>query len=75
MPHISIKIAPGRTEEQKQRLAAQIVRDVMDIADTNEASVSVAIEEVPPAAWMEQVYQTDILPHWAQLYKEPGYQP
>ncbi|TGE22725.1 tautomerase family protein [Hymenobacter metallicola] len=58
----SIKLALGSTEEQKQRLAAQIVR-AMGIAGTDEASVFAAIEEVPPVAWMEQVYQADILPH------------
>jgi 4-oxalocrotonate tautomerase len=75
MPHINIKLAPGRTEEQKQRLTAQIVKDLVDIAGAEEAEVSVAIEEVLPADWTERVYKLDILPQWAALYKVPGYQP
>jgi 4-oxalocrotonate tautomerase len=75
MPHINIKLAPGRTEEQKQRLAAQIVKDLLDIAGAEEAEVSVAIEEVQPADWMERVHKPEILPQWDALYKAPGYQP
>ena len=73
MPHVTIKLAPGRTEEQKQQLAAGITLALVKIAKANEAEVTVAIEEVEPVDWHEQVYQLDILPNWHNLYKEPGY--
>jgi len=75
MPHIIVKLYPGRTEEQKKRLADEIVRDVVEIAKCAEKSVSVAIEEVHPDDWAETVYKPDILNSAHTLYKEPGYNP
>ena len=75
MPHVSVKLYPGRSEEAKRRLAGQIVRDVMAIANCAEESVSVAIEEIGPADWTEKVYEPDILRNWEKLYKKPGYKP
>jgi 4-oxalocrotonate tautomerase len=75
MPHVIVKLYPGRTEEQKKRLADEIVRDVVDIAKCAEKSVSVAIEEVHPDDWAEKVYKPDILNSAHALYKEPGYNP
>jgi 4-oxalocrotonate tautomerase len=75
MPHVIVKLYPGRTEEQKKRLAEEIVRDVVEIAKCAEKSVSVAFIEVPPEEWAEKVYKPDILQSDAKLYKEPGYNP
>jgi 4-oxalocrotonate tautomerase len=75
MPHIIIKLYPGRTEDQKIRLAEAITQDVMTIAKCEEKSVSVAIEEVDPSLWPEKVYRPDILNNEASLYKKPGYNP
>ena len=75
MPHISIKLYPGRSEEVKTRLVEQMVRDITSIANCKEDSVSVAIEEVPPAEWAEKVYKPDIQGNWEKLHKKPGYPP
>ncbi|HWE49929.1 MAG TPA: tautomerase family protein [Bryobacteraceae bacterium] len=75
MPHVSIKLYPGRSEEEKSRLADQIVKDVMTYANCAEASVSLTIEEVPRADWPEKVYRPEILEKAEQLYKKPGYNP
>jgi 4-oxalocrotonate tautomerase len=75
MPHVIVKLYPGRTEEQKQRLADEIARDVVDIAECAEKSVSVAIEEVHPDEWTDTVYKPDILNNADTLYKKPGYDP
>ncbi len=75
MPHISIKLYPGRSEEVKNQLAEQIVKDVMTIANCSEDSLSVTIEEVTPADWPEKVYRPDNLEKSAKLYKKPGYNP
>lgn len=45
MPHVDIKCYPGRTEEQKKRLAERIAEDVAEIFGTRLGSVSVAIED------------------------------
>jgi 4-oxalocrotonate tautomerase len=73
MPHVIVKMYPGRTEQQKQQLTAAIVKDVMTITQVGEGSVSVAIEEISPAEWTEKVYKPDIQAKWDTLYKKPGY--
>ena len=75
MPHINVKLTPGRSEQQKTRLAEPIVKDVVATLNSDDDSVSVAIEEVNPEDWVEKVYKPDIAAHWGQLYQEPGYQP
>ena len=73
MPHVIVKLWPGPSEQQKARLAEAITKDVMDILDLGEESVSVAVEEVEPRDWAEQVYTPDIVSKPGQLYKKPGY--
>jgi 4-oxalocrotonate tautomerase len=75
MPHVIIKLWPGKSEEQKTRLADRITKDVMAVLDYGEESVSVAIEEVNAEDWAEKVYKPDILNHPERLYKKPGYDP
>ena len=75
MPHVIIKLYPGRTEAQKKQLAGQIVKDVVTIAKCEKKSVSVAIEEVAPQDWVEKVYKPDIVEKKDLLYQEPGYDP
>jgi 4-oxalocrotonate tautomerase len=73
MPHIIVKMYPGRSEQQKRQLADAIVKDVVAIAGGSEDSVSVAIEEIAPADWAEKVYKPDIQKSWDRLYKKPNY--
>jgi 4-oxalocrotonate tautomerase len=73
MPHVIVKLYPGRSEEQKIKLADAIVKDVVAIAKCEEKSVSVAFEEIKKEEWAEKVYQPDILDKKNSLYKEPGY--
>jgi len=73
MPHVIVKLWPGKSEQQKTRLAEEIAKDVMDILHYGEESVSVAIEEVKSQDWAEKVYKSDIHNKWDKLYKKPGY--
>jgi 4-oxalocrotonate tautomerase len=66
---------PGRTDEQKKKLVAAIVRDVTTIAVCEEKSVSIAIEEVSSEDWAEKVYKPDIIQKEKTLVKKPGYNP
>jgi len=75
MPHISVKLYPGRSEQQKVRFVEQIVKDAMSILESSEDSISVAIEEINPEDWVEKVYQPEILNNPEKLYKKPGYNP
>jgi 4-oxalocrotonate tautomerase len=73
MPHVLVKLWPGKSEQQKIRLAEEIVKVVMAVLDYGEESVSVAIEEVKPQDWAEKVYTPDIVNNAEKLYKKPGY--
>jgi 4-oxalocrotonate tautomerase len=75
MPHVVVKMLPGRSEQQKARLAEAIVKDVMSIANVGEDAVSVTIEEVEPDDWTEKVFKPDIVNGAGKLYKKPGYDP
>ena len=75
MPHVTVKLLAGRSEQQKTRLAEKIVKDVVAIARCDEQSVSVAIEEIQPEDWAEKVYRPEILNRPEKLYKKPGYNP
>lgn len=55
MPHISIKMYPGRTEEVKKNLAEHAKEFVMKELNTEEKYVSVSIEEVEKADWQTEV--------------------
>jgi 4-oxalocrotonate tautomerase len=73
MPHVIVKLWPGKSEAQKARLAEKITRDVMEVLDDGDESVSVAIEEIKSSDWAKRVYQPDIKGKWDTLYKKPGY--
>ena len=73
MPHVIVKLWPGKSEQQKQRLADEIAKDVMSVLNYGEESVSVAIEEISSADWAEKVYRPDIVANAEKLYKKPGY--
>jgi 4-oxalocrotonate tautomerase len=73
MPHVIVKLWPGKSEQQKTQLAEAITKDVMRIFRYDQDAVSVAIEEVTPADWEEQVYKPDIVAKSDQLFKKPGY--
>jgi 4-oxalocrotonate tautomerase len=75
MPHVIVKMYPGRTEHQKAELSEAIVKNVMEITKVGSDAVSVAIEEVKPDDWTENVYKPDILNGPGKLYRQPGYNP
>jgi 4-oxalocrotonate tautomerase len=77
MPHVIVKMLPGRTEEQKTQLANAISKDIVAIARCGEESISVAIEEVPSSDWTEKVYKPDISEAASRgtLFRPPGYDP
>jgi len=75
MPHVIVKLWPGKSERQKRKLADEITKVVMSTLRYGEESVSVAMEEIKAADWTEKVYKPDILAKRDTLYKEPGYEP
>lgn len=73
MPHVIIKLYPGKSEQQKTELAEAITANVMAILGSGADAVSVGFEEVSPADWPEQVYRRDIVAKPESIYKQPGY--
>ena len=75
MPHVIVKLWPGKSETQKCELAERITKEVMHVLNYGEESVSVSVEEVKSQDWVEKVYNPDILNTKSKIYKKPGYDP
>ncbi|AJY46257.1 tautomerase PptA [Martelella endophytica] len=73
MPHITVKIWPGKAEKEKQALAEAVTQDVMKHLGASADSISVAIEEIESSKWEDTVYVPEIAPAMDKLYKKPGY--
>ena len=73
MPHVIVKLWPGKSEKRKKELADRITRAVMDTLHYGEESVSVGFEEVAAKDWMAKVYEHDIRAKPDTIYKKPGY--
>lgn len=73
MPHVIVKLHAGRSEQQKVGIASAVTMAVMASTGHGEDAVSVAIEDVEPKDWAEQVYKPDIIGKPGDLYKRPGY--
>ncbi len=59
MPHVIVKLWPEKSDQQKTRLADKIAKDVMDVLNYGEESVSVGFEEIKSQDWKEMVYKPD----------------
>jgi 4-oxalocrotonate tautomerase len=75
MPHLIVKMHPGRSEELKQKLAEALTRAVNTTLNCEDKWISVAVHDVVPDRWAEEVYQVDILDCPDNVYKKPGYNP
>ena len=75
MPHVIVKLWPGKTPAQKQLLSDALVENVKAILGYGDEAISVAFEEIPSAEWFEHVYKPDIQNNWHKLTKTPGYGP
>lgn len=73
MPHIIVKLWPGRSEEEKLALTEKMTEAMKEIMDIPDRSISIAFEEIEKEKWMEEVYQPDIIAKENLLYKKPGY--
>ena len=56
MPHITIKMFPGREDAIKQKLSARLAEVTAETLQVNASYVSVSIEDVPEKEWDEKVY-------------------
>lgn len=75
MPHVIVKLWPGKTDAQKARLAEEITNSLKTVIGSGDAAISIALEEVAQEDWTDQVYEPDIRAKWGTLLKAPGYGP
>lgn len=55
MPHISVKLYPGRTEEMKKNLAEKIRDLLVNEMNMDAKYFSVSVEEIGKEDWQEKV--------------------
>ncbi|MDD4002981.1 MAG: tautomerase family protein [Clostridia bacterium] len=72
MPHISIKMLEGRTEEQKQGAANALAKAICTQLGVSEKFVSVTVEEYSAEQW-QYVYKKEIADKKDKLYFSPKY--
>lgn len=75
MPHVIVKLWPGKTEEQKKDLSDRIAKALTESLGVEDKSISVALEEITKENWTKEVYIPDIMQKEHLLYKKPGYKP
>ena len=73
MPHVVVRLWPGKSELQKKKLAEEITRCVSSILHYAEEFVSVAFEEIKSQGWIDRVYNAEIRDKWDSVVKKPGY--
>lgn len=72
MPHIVIKMYPGRPEEKKKLLAEKILKTAAEVLGVDESAFSISIEEIPQEKWID-LFKNEIIN--SNLYVKPGYNP
>ena len=72
MPHASIKMLAGRSEESKKAVAAAVAKAIEDTLPEPKKYVSVTLEEFTPDEWVH-VYNSDIGGKPDKLGVTPGY--
>lgn len=73
MPHIVVKLWPGRNDDIKNSLAKKIADAVAEELKVDIGDVSVAFEEVSSSDWGEQVYKKEIKDN-SNVYLKPSYE-
>jgi len=69
MPHVIVKLYPGRTKEQKETLVKKITQAVTESLGVPDESLSIGLEEVEKDTWDEVVKKPDILAKQDTIYK------
>jgi 4-oxalocrotonate tautomerase len=74
MPHISIKMLNGRTEEQKENLSKALVKTISNELKCNENYVTVTIEDYTAKEW-QKVFKEEITDKSDKVYISAKYDP
>lgn len=74
MPHISVKMLKGRTEEQKKLAAEKLTAALCEAIGCGDGHVTVGIEDYTAEEWQE-VFTKEIEGKSDTLYRKPTYDP
>jgi len=56
MPHVDIKMMPGRSDELKKKVAEAVLDTMAEELGCQKSHLSVAIEDVDASEWNEKVH-------------------
>ena len=74
MPHVHVKLYPGRTDEQKKAFTDKLVKAMEETMGVEPKWLSVSFEEIGPDRWDEEVVKPDIAAKKEFLFKPPEYE-
>jgi phenylpyruvate tautomerase PptA (4-oxalocrotonate tautomerase family) len=73
MPHISIKMLKGRTDEQKTLAGIKVADALAEAIGCDPTHISVSVEDFTPVEWQD-VYKKDVTEN-ANIVVQPNYDP
>ena len=74
MPHIGIQMLKGRTQEQKEKLAAALVRTLTKELGCSEHYVTCTIEDFDAVQW-QKVFEEEVTKKQDKVFKKAEYDP
>lgn len=72
MPHITVKMYAGKSDEHKKDLAEKLAKVIMEANDVPYGAVSVIIKDILPEDWTDEVVKKDLAER-EFIVKMPGY--
>lgn len=73
MPHISLKMLKGRTEEQKMKATKMLAEALCNAIGCSSEHVSVSVDDYTPEEWQD-VYAKEVANN-KSITKVPNYNP
>ncbi|MCR8547564.1 tautomerase family protein [Salipiger sp. P9] len=73
MPHISVTLIEGKSDDQKRALAQAIARETCRTLGVDEKYVSIELTELAREDWQTRFYPEHIAPKLPELLKKPSY--
>ncbi|MCQ2584934.1 MAG: tautomerase family protein [Treponema sp.] len=73
MPHITVQMYPGRSDELKAKLAKVLAETASKELERGIEHFSVSIEDVPQDEWTDKVYKKITDPDNKDVFVRPGY--
>lgn len=74
MPHISVKMIEGRSEQQKKELTNALAKALSETLGCDSKWITVSIEDYNGAQWQE-VFKKEVSDNSEHIYKKPEYDP